>query len=81
MRNNEKTVASAETSPPPLLSVQFQEPTESALPDFQERCPSFTGPFSLALEPWTDLCFVLAALMSPKLPKKKVPQKQHLRVV
>ena len=80
MQNNGKTVASAETSPPPLLPVQFQEPVESALPDFLERCPSVNGLFSLDLEAWLDSCFVVAVLMSPKLPKKKVPQKQRLLV-
>ena len=34
MRSNGPTVASIETSPPPLLSVRFQEPAESTLPDF-----------------------------------------------
>ena len=81
MRIKVKTVASDETSPPPLLSVQLQEPAESALPDFLDRCPFVNGPLSLDLEARMDSCFVVAVLMSPKLPKKKVPQKQHLRVV
>lgn len=45
---------------------------------FQEMCPSFIKAPSLALEPWLGICFSLAALMSPKTPKKKVPPKQYL---
>jgi hypothetical protein len=75
MRIKAKTVASAETSPPPLFLGQLQEQPESDFPDFQERCPFINGLFSLALEAWTRSCFALAALMSPKQQKKKVPQK------
>ena len=43
---------------------------------FLEKCLSFIKASSLALEPWTGTCFVLAALMPPKQ-KKKVPPEQH----
>ena len=75
MRIKAKTVASAETSPPPLFLVRLQEQSESGLPDFQERCPFVNGLSSLDLQPVMRSCFALAALMSPQLPKKKVPQK------
>ena len=49
----------------PKISMILPIDRKTTLP-FLEKCLSFIKASSLALEPWTGTCFVLAALMPPR---------------
>ena len=63
-----------ENSPTPAIFLQSRRKAGVIVLSFLEICPSFSEASSLALELRTGILFVLAALVPPKLQKKKVPQ-------
>ena len=72
--NNGKVEDHDENSPTPAIFLQSRRKAGVIVLSFLEICPSFSEASSLALELRTGILFVLAALVPPKLQKKKVPQ-------